>query len=339
MKTYSLKDARRLTRGTTDWREAVWNKWLVGYLTPRTLESDMGPVVSEQSAANAPRSEPASRTIAEAERTKDAVRPDHGAEVAEAQSFSGGQATRRSVGVHALRARLDLIISRMDALEIAVDRASERENLGRVQARVHERALADLLERLVEAQERHTQGLISCTRAIERLERRAMLTERSARPLSALVPETPSFDDGSGTETAADTLVPPSMTRAVRKVALGQAGRETVAPLKGSLNEISLPTLLSMAELERWTGRLVLEACERTVLLELEAGLLIGAFEDDSPAEAVEALYELIEVRDGRFSFSPGATAVKTELAPMTVGTLLLRASHRRDERSRADAG
>ncbi|HXS18474.1 MAG TPA: DUF4388 domain-containing protein [Polyangiaceae bacterium] len=320
MKTYSLKDARRLTRGTTDWREAVWNKWLIGYLTPRESESEKEELAGEPTRAATTPSEEAPRA---------------NPVVTDPVSDPG----RPSRGVQALRARLDLIISRMDALEVALDRSSERENLGRVQARVHERALADLLERLVEAQERHTQGLISCTRAIERLERRVLTSERTARPLSTLVPDATGFEGSSFTEGTPDTLIPPSVTRAVRKVALGQGGnREAVAPLSGSLSEISLPTLLSMAELERWTGRLILEARERTVLLELEGGLLVGAFEDDSPAEAVEALHELIEVRDGRFSFSPGASAVKTELAPMTVGTLLLRASHRRDERSRADA-
>jgi len=38
MKSYSLRDARRLAIGTSDWRQAMWNKWLVGYLTPRADE-------------------------------------------------------------------------------------------------------------------------------------------------------------------------------------------------------------------------------------------------------------------------------------------------------------
>lgn len=326
MKSYTLKDARRLTRGTNDWREAVWNKWLIGYLTPRAAEEGEGDV--PKAATPLQQDDPAPFAVAGGE--DPTIVPE--------QTTSQREAGRGR-GRQALRARLELILSRMDAIELSLDRVSERDHLARVQTRVQERALTDLIERLVDAQERHTQGIISCTRAIERLERRMMAAERGGRSLAMFAPDATDFEHAPRVELGTtDTLVPPSVTRRVRKTGSAAPG-DAPAPLNGSLNEISLPTLLSMAELERWTGRLHLEARERDLLLELEAGLLIGVFEDDSPTDAVEGLYELIEVRDGRFSFTPGASAVKTEPAPMTVGTLLLRASHRRDERNRVEMG
>jgi hypothetical protein len=94
-----------------------------------------------------------------------------------------------------------------------------------------------------------------------------------------------------------------------------------------------------MAELECWTGRLTLEARSRIVAVDIEEGLLVSVFEDDSPSDAVVALYDLIEAREGRYRFSPLESVVKTELAPMTVGTLMLRVSHRKDELQRAELG
>ncbi len=395
MKAYSLREARRLASGTRDWRQAIWNKWLVGYLTPRQDEQDedegdfRGPRSAsfskspsiepgqeesppENTATHFGRDEPPTIVHPAAlephdetptsERTYfDTLRPGAlPSEQAKAPSIpapsipapslstfpssSSGEdeselewsRTRRA---HTLRARLDHIVNQLDALELSVQRQGERDALLRVQDRVQQRALADILDRMVEAQERHTQSLVTCTRAVERLERRLMKVEQRAYPSSPTTEESLSVNEGVYyASSPTESIVPPSMTQRVQAPPASASARDTTAPLSGNLSEISLPTLLSMAELEHWTGRLTLETGQRTLLLDLEGGLLIGVFEDDSPSDAVEALYGLVEARDGRFAFSPQHQLNKTELAPMTVGTLLLRASHRRDEVDRADS-
>jgi hypothetical protein len=174
---------------------------------------------------------------------------------------------------------------------------------------------------------------------MDRLERRAPRSERTSLPSLGFERDLPSVGF-VGAEGRAETLLPPSATQRVRR---GPDGSRTPAdpssPFGGTLVDISLPTLLSMAELEHWTGRLTVEAKDRIVAIDLEDGHLVAVFEDDSPSDAVQALYDLVEAREGRYCFSPLASVAKTELAPMTVGTLMLRVSHRQDELSRAEVG
>jgi len=380
MKTYSLREARRLAIGTNDWREGIWNRWLVGYLTPRDDDSaDQGQATPKAAPTTPAAPQAISDSASPGETASDAqcarkldvtegascdaptraptVRPgplraksdllSNPLDDAERDSSyspaldseTGGGEWGRARRVHTLRTRLDQIVGQLDTLELALDRQSEREGLARVQDRVQQRALSDILDRLVEAQERHTQGLISCTRAVERLERRLISMERITRSSQSIAPEASYGDTSPFAPAATESIVPASMTQRVRKTSASSPPADHAAPLSGKLSEISLPTLLSMAELERWTGRLMIDAHTRTVLLDLEAGFLVGVFEDDSPSDAVETLYDLIEVRDGGFSFNPQHSVAKTELAPMTVGTLLLRASHRRDEVTRLEVG
>lgn len=371
MKSYSLRDARRLAIGTSDWRQAMWNKWLVGYLTPRQdeVETFSGTTAactsSSLDGASTARTSDWNAVAPPLGRTSETLRPPAPSlnvdepsvarpkddepspsrrTAMEVETWADEQDepnvhSRRARNALTLRARLQHITDQLDSLDLAFERQSERENLVRVQQRVQDRALSDILDRLVEAQDRQTQGIVSCSRALERLERRLVASERGSRVTGHSIYPAADGDEGAiNTGGATDSLVPPSMTQRIQPPFGVANARDVVAPLSGQLSEISLPTLLSMAELECWTGRLVVEAGHRTVLLDLLGGLLVGVFEDDSPSDAVEALYELVEVRVGRFSFSPRPHVAKTELAPMTVGTLLLRASHRRDEMSRADA-
>ena len=365
MKAYSLRDARRLAIGTNDWRQAMWNKWLVGYLTPRedernpdaekrvlddehrSIDGQNDDQRMDSDSAPSPSSPPRSERRAATTMPPGAgpthsgparPGPEHPGPAHVVESDGIGTEVDRMHRIRTTRSRLAHMANRLEALELALDRQQERENLSRVQDRVQKRELADILDRLVEAQDRQTQGIISCTRALERLERRLIAQDRR-RALSSLRFDAVGLDGAdSGPDSSEQGPLPSNPAPRVRASGISPAPVEVPAPLSGKLSEISLPTLLSMAELERWTGRLTLEAHARTVQIDLEAGLLVGVFDDDSPSDAVETLYDLIEVRDGKFSFTPARQVAKTELAPMTVGTLLLRASHRRDELGRLDA-
>lgn len=354
MKAYSLRDARRLAAGTNNWRQAVWNRWLIGYLTPESTGQNEECTVQKVSTPRS-KSEISQAPRADGSVSADSIKADDRTTaedpIDELKDFSLGPPpwdTRRgdtevesqgTARTRAVRARLDRLLEQMDEVEGTVDRVAERQSAFANHQRIQHREFTDLLDRLVETQERHTESLIACTRALERLERRAMWNERNLRNPVSISSEFSPLSQRPLQDPPLSTIVPPSTTQRVQRASGDRASIEPNAPLSGKLSDISLPTLLSTAELEMWTGRLTLETRSRTVQVDLETGLLVGVFEDDSPSDAVEALHELLDARDGRFSFSPAESVVKTELAPLMVGTLLLRASHLRDEMNRADVG
>lgn len=346
MKAYRLRDARRLAAGTNNWRQAVWNRWLIGYLTPDPTQDAAEGEAPRASAPVARSSGPSSdqdESAIEASREgDDANNMRHVSLDPPLWDRRRDDASHEASGsprTRAVRARLDRLLEQMDEVEGTVDRVAERQNAFANHQRIQHREFTDLLDRLVETQERHTESLIACTHALERLERRAVWNERNLRHPLSFSSELSPLSQRPSQGPASETMVPPSMTQRVQRGSVDRSSVESNAPLSGKLSDISLPTLLSTAELEMWTGRLSLETRSRTVQVDLETGLLVGVFEDDSPSDAVEALHELLDARDGRFSFSPAESVVRTELAPLTVGTLLLRASHLRDEMHRADVG
>lgn len=366
MRGHLLRDARRLTAGSGDWREAIWNKWLIGYLTPRHLdeeektESDESRLGAEEkvkqtadsrrgvdtvsnegvrmnaSASCSPHASGSALTPV-AEESSHGGKANEGEETTNSSTEPSDGALFASRRAEAARARLDRLLEQMDVVEQAVDRIADRQSVASSHDRLQLRSMTDLLDRLVEMQERHTDTLVACTRALERLERRMLWSERQSRLSVAAEEGSETPDLGRSDSVVPASIAPASMIHRARQPSESRrSGGESVAPVSGQLNDISLPTLLSMAELERWTGRLTLEVETHTVQVDLEAGLLVGVLEDDSPSDAVEALYDLVEMRVGKFSFTPSATVMKTEPAPLTVGSLLLRAGHRRDELSRA---
>lgn len=244
-------------------------------------------------------------------------------------------ASAASLQVHAVSGRFDRLVEQLELIEAAVDRVAERQMSREFRERRQGQRVTELLDRLADAQEGQADSLALLSRRMDRLERRVLWAERgSGLALAQDLPPGPSSREPRSPE----TLVPPSATQRVARDAARSSG-DSSSPFGGTLIDISLPTLLSMAELERWTGRLSIEAKSRTVLVDWADGLLVGVFEDDSPSDAVTALYDLVEAREGRYRFTPLPTVTKTELAPMTVGTLMLRVGHRRDELRRADVG
>lgn len=360
MNAYRLRDVRRLANSSNNWRKTTWNQWLIGYLTQEAEKVSRADGTTETAGAKnttATGESPdpnidgeALRSVESSSNELSTSNPQPKGDVAGPTSAvrSGETSTRDEEEVRgraspqsqAVRDRLDRLLEQMDEIEMTVERVAERQNSATNHQRLQHREFTDILDRLVETQERHTDSVIACTRAIERLERRVMWVERNGRQPWTFENElnSPSHRP-SRVPPLGQTLIPPSMARRVHRTEGERPSMEPNAPLSGKLSDLSLPTLLSTAELEMWTGRLTLETKNRTVQVSLEGGLLVGVSEDDSPSDAVEALHELLDDRAGRFSFSPGALALKTELAPLTVGTLLLRASHLRDEMNRSDVG
>lgn len=333
-----LDELRRYVGGDRDWRQGLWNRWLVSYLTPKDGEEEATQSTEAASSENdASVSSPASNSASTSEDdARDANRATAGAPE-DSRGAASNEDTPSERRPLAARARLDALSDQIFALESALDSLSQRLHLGRIEERRQNQRLVDLLERLVDGEERNAEALVGCSRALERLERRVQRLDRWTRPgnTESLLP--PDFSEPQTTQNlradferiAIDTT-PPSREREVLDRS-GLVEVDATATMNGNLSDLSLATLLSMFELEQRTGRLTVEGQEGNVGFDLSGGLVVGVRENGIEREAVDALRRALDWRDARFSFSP-IRVVPGDGAAVTVGALLLRASHQSDE-------
>lgn len=299
-----------------DWRHGIWNRWLISYLTPKeACEEKEAPVPPAQSAeSRAPEA-----ISQEASSATESAEPSEGS--AETWGPTLYRAPPRSPST-AARARLDALSEQLLSVEGALDSLTQRLNASAAHDRIGVRRMTDGMDRLTELTERHTEILVSCVRAIERLERRLMDTERRER--TTLAPEAPR---------------PPDTTSRRPPVSGSRLAPDLGHPFSGNLADLSVPTLLSMFELEQRTGRLTLSTTSGALTLDLQEGKLGQTFLDGSPSDPVEALALVIDVRSGRFLFTPGDLVYGELSAPdhplMSVGAVLLRIGQRSDEANR----
>lgn len=305
-----------------DWRHGIWNRWLISYLTPKDgPDPNLSPAEVQEERKTTEASPPIGAEIEPPE----AVGPQASPDTSDGSNETWGptlyRAPPRSPST-AAKARLDALSEQLFSVEGALDSLTQRLNASAAHDRVGVRRMTDGVDRLTELTERHTEILVSCVRALERLERRLMDAERRERttmtPEAPRPPETPSRrPPASGARLAPD---------------LGH-------PFSGSLADLSVPTLLSMFELEQRTGRLTLNTTVGALTLDLKEGKLGQTFLDGSPSDPVEALALVIDVRAGRFLFTPGDLIYDELTMPsgpmMSVGAVLLRVGQKNDEANR----
>lgn len=129
-----------------------------------------------------------------------------------------------------------------------------------------------------------------------------------------------------------------------RQAQLEQAAREQVrrAPpkgaqgLRGDLDQIGLPSLLVLLEMERKSGLLVVsrdEPAER-VRVYLADGKVVAAQSDDGALRNADAVYRVIGWQRGRFEFNAFLVEMRDEVEASTTG-LLMEAARRLDESQR----
>jgi hypothetical protein len=322
-----------------DWRQAIWNRWLISYLTPKApsdeeadesgassqagVESDKPEVAApSQSDLRTVPAPPAASSDTEGLSSPGAEPPP---ELRVDSSFSGRNGAR---------ARLDALLERVDSLEGTLDSLVQRLQRTSSQDRLEVRRITDALDRVGELQERHTDALLSCTRALERLERRMMGLERhalarveSGAPLGTFHSDPPRAPEPELRET-----VTPSGR--FRPPLSGARLVDSAQAFQGNLSDLSVSTLLSMFELEQRTGTLDIETQEHALSVELEAGKLTSVHQGDGLVDAVNALASVIDCRNGRFTFSPGKASGASDAA-LSVGSVLLRISQKNDEEKR----
>jgi DNA-binding response OmpR family regulator len=105
--------------------------------------------------------------------------------------------------------------------------------------------------------------------------------------------------------------------------------------LQGDVSQISIPTLLSMLEMERRTGTVSVKGPAQVVAsIELFDGAVVNASLRDVATPALGVFRELVTWTSGKYSFQPGvATAQERTKVPTSL--LLLEAMRLNDESTR----
>lgn len=328
-----------------DWRQAIWNRWLVGYLTPKepTDEKAYDPWASLprtgpgslEAVSNADTKSEAGSEATDSPEPLGSDDPQAGEPIGSHPIQVEGPESSYS-GRHGARARLDTLLEQVDSLEGMLDSLGQRIQRGSSQDRLEARRMTDALDRIAELQERHTDALLSCTRALERLERRMIGLERNTlgrievrEPLGTFHSEPPRTPEPELRETVAPSARyhPPHSG--------ARFSADAAQAFQGNLGDLSIPTLLSMFELEQRTGSLRVETEDLCFAVQLELGKLVGVVQNGLAADVVDTLASVIDCRQGRFAFTPFEPANLGD-ASLSIGTALLRISQRNDELKRA---
>src|SRR5205814_48406 len=110
-----------------------------------------------------------------------------------------------------------------------------------------------------------------------------------------------------------------------------RARRESPTALTGALSHFGLPTVLTVLEMERRTGVLVIRGRDRTGRLGLRDGQVVYAEVRGAGLRGTDAVFELLGWVDGGFIFRVGEVEVVNELS-LPTAMLLLEAARRADE-------
>ncbi|HJZ88936.1 MAG TPA: response regulator [Polyangia bacterium] len=126
-----------------------------------------------------------------------------------------------------------------------------------------------------------------------------------------------------------------AVQRAHAGVTARDAGHERKTTLRGDLEQVSLPAVLSLLELEKKTGVLTLDGPGRARLT-LRRGhpLRLEVHGSSRKAQVVDLLGEILGWSWGTFELSPEAVSGKDEIG-LTLTELLIASAHRADERNR----
>lgn len=108
------------------------------------------------------------------------------------------------------------------------------------------------------------------------------------------------------------------------------------AALRGDLSQMSLPTVLTVLEMERRSGTLRIESPSRPrVGIVLAEGMLVSAQVAAQTVQPVRALRAVLRYKEGRFAFSPALVQPDSGGPRHHVGALLLEAMRQEDEEAR----
>lgn len=119
--------------------------------------------------------------------------------------------------------------------------------------------------------------------------------------------------------------------RCIRRSMVSMRPMAAVDALRGNLEHVGLPALLSFLELEQKTGTLRLEPLGCYVSLKRGRAVRACLRERDSRNEGVEVLYALLDLTRGAFEFTPGEID-ETDSIKASLGMVLMEHARRCDE-------
>jgi two-component system OmpR family response regulator len=113
------------------------------------------------------------------------------------------------------------------------------------------------------------------------------------------------------------------------------AGHRPLSALRGELDQISLPSVLTVLEMERKTGILLIEGTQETGRIFLRRGRVIRAAVDTAGLSGTAAVYALLLWPQGAFDFLAGDVGGIDEIQTSTT-FLLMEGARRLDEANEA---
>src|SRR6478609_293131 len=330
----------------TEWRAALWRRWLATQLSEAaTRVSPEAAVTSPIPPVNAPVPSPATAaptSDAAGEDSRDASdAPKTSADVLRAaQSVPATRSTtpvdeRRNERRADVRARFDALTERLQGLEDALDVIARRLSHRSRRERRTDRRTAELVESIAESVDAQAVALENLGSTLDRLERRLDRLERpSAR------------EEGDRRESRAPKARNSEPPRSVHPPRLDDTGDFSLgreqseddeasisgSSIRGSIGDMSLSTVLAMLEIERRSGRLKVQGEDGSlVAFELEDGSVVGSRASENDVHPVESLREVLGWKNGRFWFrqNPSESQISP---PRSVNSLLLEATRQMDE-------
>lgn len=188
---------------------------------------------------------------------------------------------------------------------------------------------------------RRTPDVVLVERDLPVMDGLRVIAEMAADPVLALVPvivtsENPADIDVAFEAGALDFIAKPFTAAEVvaraRRMPRAQPPVTDRVALRGSLADLDLPALLTMCELQRKTGRLVLFGAQ-TAWVELVEGRVVGAGASDSNAPVYAVMMSLLDWTHGSFELVITTPAETGVTYPIT--HLLLEHARIRDEAQR----
>src|SRR6478609_3908698 len=330
----------------TEWRAALWRRWLATQLSEAaTRVSPEAAVTSPIPPVNAPVPSPATAaptSDAAGEDSRDASdAPKTSADVLRAaQSVPATRSTtpvdeQRNERRADLRARFDALSERLQGLEDALDVIARRLSHRSRRERRTDRRTAELVESIAENVDAQAIALDNFGSTLERIERRLDRLERPA-PREESERRESRIPKARNSEPPR-TIHPPRLDETgdfslIRDAAEDDEASISGSSIRGSIGDMSLSTVLAMLEIERRSGRLKVQGEDGAlVAFELEEGSVVGSRVSENDVDPVESLRSVLGWKNGRFWFrqNPNESQISP---PRSVNSLLLEATRQMDE-------
>jgi len=323
----------------TEWRAALWRRWLATHLTDTSHVAPEATVSTP--AATAPPT--AAAPPAPAAPTNDAReprdQPETSVDVLRAAQGAPARAAvlgdRRAERRADVRARFDALSERLHGLEDALDVIARRLSHRSRRERRTDRRTAELVESIAESVDAQAVALENLGSTLERIERRL---ERIERPSAREESERRESRAPKARNSEPPRSVHPPRLDDTGDFSLGREPSEddeasiSGSSIRGSIGDMSLSTVLAMLEIERRSGRLKVQGEDGALIaFELEEGSVVGSRVSESDVDPVESLREVLGWKNGRFWFRQNPSESQI-WPPRSVNSLLLEATRQIDE-------